>query len=47
MVSLNIRMGRLGVLETELWALHQSKVGMGLLQETKLAQGIYTRIGVG
>ena len=41
--SLKIRTGRAGVLETALPALKQGNIGIGFLQETKLARGIHTR----
>ena len=45
--SLNIRTGRAGGLETELRSLQQGNVDVGLLQETKLTQGIHTHHGAG
>ena len=41
--SLKIRTGRAGGLETALPALKQGNIGIGFLQETKLARGIHTR----
>ena len=41
--SLKIRTGRAGGLETVLPALQQGNIGIGFLQETKLARGIHTR----
>ena len=42
MVSLNIRSGRAGGLETALQVLHQGNIDVGFLQEMKLMQGIHT-----
>ena len=41
--TLNIRLGRAGGIETELWALRQGDVYVGVLQETKLTNGINMR----
>ena len=47
MASLNIRTGRVGVLDTTLQAFHQGNVDVGFIQEKKLTQGIHTRHGAG
>ena len=47
LVSLKIRIGRAGRLETALWALQQGNMDVGFLQETKLTQGIHTQNGTG
>ena len=45
MVSLNIRTGRAGGLETELRALQQGNLDVVFLHEMKLTQGIHTNHG--
>ena len=42
-LTLNIRSGRAGGLETALRALRQGNIGIRVLQEMKLTGGIYTR----
>ena len=42
---LKIRLGRAGGLEAALQALKQGNVDMGVLQETKLKDGIHARQG--
>ena len=44
---LNIRSGRVGVLETALRALRQGNIGMGVLQETELTGRIHMRLSSG
>ena len=44
---LNIRLGRVGVLEAAIQALHQGNVGVRILQETKLTEGIHSWYGSG
>ena len=39
----NIRNGRNGVLESALRGLSQANMDLGISQETKVADGIYTR----
>ena len=39
----NIRNGRNGGLEAALWGMSQANMDLGILQETKLTGGIYTR----
>ena len=41
--SLNIRSGQSGGLETALQVLQKGNVGVGILQETNLTEGIHTR----
>ena len=45
--TLNIRSGRVGVLETALRALRQGNIGMGVLQETELTGRIHMRLSSG
>ena len=45
--SYNIRNGRKGGLEAALRGVSQANMDLGLLQETKLTDGIYTRGSVG
>ena len=45
--SLNIRSGGWGGLEAALRALHQGKLDVGVLQETKLTQGVHMHYGAG
>ena len=45
--TLNIRLGRARGLEAALRALQQGNVNIGVLQETKLTQGIHKRHGAG
>ena len=45
--SLNIKLGRVGGLETVLCALQQGNIGIGDLYETKLTRGIHTRLSSG
>ena len=40
--TLNIWSGRAGGLETDLFSLRKGNIGIGVLQETKLARGIHT-----
>ena len=47
LAALNIRSGRTGGLETTPRALRQGKVDVGILQETKLTDGIHARNGEG
>ena len=47
LLSLKIRTGWVGGMEKALQALHQGNVDVGLLQETKLTQGIHNRHGTG
>ena len=46
-VPLNIRSGQLGGLKAALHALQKGNVDIGVLQETKLTQGIHTQHGSG
>ena len=46
-MTLNIRLGQTGGLEIALCALRQGKIGIGVLQYTKLAGGIHTRKSLG
>ena len=39
----NIRNGRNGGLELELWGMDQANMDIGILQKTKCTDGIYTR----
>ena len=39
----NIHNGRNGGLEAALWGMSQANMDLGILQETKLTDGIYTR----
>ena len=39
----NIRNGRNGGLEAELRGMYQANMYLGILQETKLTNGVYTR----
>ena len=43
----NIRNGRNGGLEVALWGVSQANMDLGILQETKLTDGIYTRRSAG
>ena len=43
----NIRNGRNGRLEAALRGMDQANLDMGILQETKLADGVYTRASAG
>ena len=45
--SIIVRSGRLGGLETVLCALHQGNIGIGVLQETKLTEGVHMRFSSG
>ena len=47
LATLNIRSGRTGGMEVALRALRQGNVDMGILQETKLTDGIHARQGEG
>ena len=46
-VTYNIRNGQKGVLEAALWGMSQANMDLGILQETKLRDGIYTRGSAG
>ena len=43
----NIRNGHNGGLKAALWGVSQAKMDLGILQETKLTDGIYTRGSAG
>ena len=43
----NIRNGRKGGLEMALWGMSQANMDLGILQEKKLTDGIYTRGSAG
>ena len=43
----NIRNGRKGGLEAALWGMSQANMDLGILQETKLTDGVYTRGSAG
>ena len=43
----NIRNGRNGGLETALRGMEQANLDMGILQETKITNGVYTRASAG
>ena len=45
--TFNIRNGRNGGLEAELWGMSQANMNLGILQETKLTDSIYTRGSAG
>ena len=47
MASLNIRMGRAGILDTALRELQQGNVYLVFLHKTNLAQDIHTQNGMG
>ena len=47
LVTINIRLGRVGVLEADLRLLQQGNVGVVVLQETKLMDVIHVRQGDG
>ena len=39
----NIRNGRNGGLESAIWGVAQANMDLGIFQETKCTEGIYTR----
>ena len=43
----NIRNGQKGGLDMELWGMSQANMDLGILQEIKLTDGIYTRGSAG
>ena len=43
----NIRNGRKVGLEAALWGISQANMDLGILQETKLIDGVYTRGSAG
>ena len=43
----NIRNGRNGGLESALWGMAQAKIDLGVFQETKCTDGVYTRTSAG
>ena len=43
----NIRNGQKGGLEAALWGVSQANMDLGILQETKLTDGVYTRGSAG
>ena len=46
-VTYNIRNGRNGGLEASLRGMEQANLDMGILQETKITDGVYTRASAG
>ena len=47
LATIKIRLGRAGGLEAALRALRQGNVDVGILQKTKMADGIHVRQGEG
>ena len=47
LASPNIWTGRVGILETEFWALQKGNIYVGFLPEVKTKQGIHSRNGAG
>ena len=43
----NIRNGRNGGLEAALWGMAQANIDLGIFQETKCTDGVYTRASAG